>query len=543
MGDIEQVKFDDGGEAKYTNSFSHLSGAGFRYAPSQEQSLLSTPVGNQNMAVRDRNMFVWQAYVIASTIVSLILLVGMFFLWRAWSDTSRTLASTREQLNTVTTNGTQAIEKVNRLLDMLGKSQLTEKERQEKAAQFKDDPELGPIEAEFARMLTLFPANTADKEKNLMKLPQMLLEIIRVRNEEVAEGRTRMNSLQAQMTKEVEDHRRARETAELAQQKAEKDLADTRVAHKEQIQNVNKIKDEAIEKMEKNKAFFDGQLQTLATQVKKLESESSEKSQAIANQVERIQRFENPDYASSQGRVTLVSEGGTAAWINLGTKHGLRKGVMFSILDASETQISKATPKARMIIQNVSEDGESASGEVYFGNDFESKNKYYRRPVVEGDQVYSPVWRPGRKTSFALVGKMDINGDFQDDMEELRRIIEAAGGVIDAELPARGQEKGGIKNSTNYLVIGSDVENIANSPNGADKAKEYSRFIAKAKSFGLQEWSVDKLMGFLKVDESSRIVPLGNRMQASDFKIRNQVSPQVSDGKVSEIFSQGKKSP
>ncbi len=541
MGDIEQVKFDDGGRAKYTNSFSHLSGAGFPYAPSQEQSLLSTPVGNQNMAVRDRNMFVWQAYVIASTIVSLILLVGMFFLWRAWSDTSRNLAGKNEQLTTVTQNGQQAIEKVNILLDMLGRGQLTEKDRQDKQSVVKDDPELGPVIAEFNRMLTLFPANTADKEKNLMKLPQTLLEIIRVRNEEVAEGRTRMNSLQAQMTKEVEDHRRARETAELAQQKAEKDLADTRVAHKEQIQTVNKIKDEAIEKMEKNKAFFDGQLQTLATQVKKLESESSEKSQAIANQVERIQRFENPDYASSQGRVTQVREGGTVAWINLGTKHGLRKGVMFSILDASETQISKATPKARMIIQDVSDD--FASGEVYFGADYESKNKYYQRPVVEGDQIYSPVWRPGRKTSFALVGKMDINGDFQDDMEELRRIIEAAGGVIDAELPARGQEKGGIKNSTNYLVIGSDVENIANSPNGADKAKEYSRFIAKGKSFGLQEWSVDKLMGFLKVDESSRIVPLGNRMQASDFKIRNQVSPQVSDGKVSEIFSQGKKSP
>ncbi len=495
------------------------------------------------MAVRDRNMFVWQAYVIASTIVSLILLVGMFFLWRAWSDTSRTLASTREQLNTAQTNGTQAADKVKRLMDMLGRGQFTKEDRDRMAATYKDDAELGPIEADFARMLTLFPANTADSEKNLMKLPQLLLEIIRQRNEQFAEARARETANQAQMTKEIEDHRRARETAELAQKKSEKDLADTRVAHKEQIQNINKLKDEAIEKMEKNKAFFDTQLQSLAVQVKKLESESSEKSQAIASQVERIQRFENPDYASSQGRVTLVSDGGTAAWINLGTKHGLRKGVMFSILDASETQISKATPKARMIIQSVSEDGESASGEVYFGSDYESKNKYYRRPVVEGDQVYSPVWRPGRKTSFALVGKMDINGDFQDDMDEVRRIIEAAGGIIDAELPARGQEKGTIKSSTDYLVIGSDVESVANAPNGGDKAKDYAKFIAKGKSFGLREWNIDKLMGFLKVDESSRIVPLGNRTQASDFKIRNQISPQVSDGKVSEIFNQGKKSP
>ena len=49
------------------------------------------------MAVRDRNMFVWQAYVIASSIVSLILLVGMFFLWRAWSDSSASLDAEKQK--------------------------------------------------------------------------------------------------------------------------------------------------------------------------------------------------------------------------------------------------------------------------------------------------------------------------------------------------------------------------------------------------------------------------------------------------------------
>ncbi len=494
------------------------------------------------MAVRDRNDFVIRAYAITATIISSIILVLMFLTWRAWSDTSKTLASTREQLTTAQQNGTAAADKVKRLISMMGNfgnNQFTQADLEQMQAKYKDDAELGPVEKEFARMQVLFPANTPLSERNLTRLPQLLLETIRLRNDEVAESRARVNALETQMAKEIQDHRRARETAEQAQQKAEKDLADARIAHKQQIETVNRIKDETVEKFNQNKAFFDNQLRELSTKVAKLETDGNEKSETIAKQIERIQRFENPDYATAQGRITMVTDGGTKAYINLGAQHGLRKGTTFSILDASDTQISKASPKARMIIQSVSE--ESATGEVYFGDDADSRTKYYRNPVVTGDQIYSPVWRPGRKVSFAMVGKMDINNDFQDDADQVRTMIEAAGGVVDAEMPAKGAEKGRITPSTVFLVVGTDVESIANTPNGADKAKEYSKFISKAKSNGLQEISVEKLIGYLKVDESSRIVPLGKKIQGSDFKVRNQVTPPQSSGSVSEIFTQGKK--
>lgn len=495
------------------------------------------------MAVRDRNMFVWQAYVIASSIVSLILLVGMFFLWRAWSDATANLESEKQKNTTQAENAQKTKGQYDRLMSMLGRGQWSQSDLESMQAKYKDDAELGPIEQEFSRMQTLFPANTPLSDRNLLRLPQLLLDTIRIKNEEVAEARTRTNSLQAQMTKDVDDHRRARQTAEEAQQKAEKDLADARTSHADQVRKLNAEKEETVANYQKYKTFFDSQLNELKSKNAVLEADTREKGETIAKQVERIQQFENPDYAAPQGRITHVANGGTVVWVNIGRDNGLRKGIPFSILDQNDVQITNAVPKARLIIQEISEDGNSARGEVLFGSDSDARTRYYRNPVKPGDQIYSPVWRPGRNVSFALLGKMDVNNDYTDDSQQVVQLITASGGKIDSTLPFRGPETGKITAYTNYLVIGSDVEEASVNPNQTEKAKEYARYLAKAESNGAIKITIDKLMGLLKADESIRTVPLGNRISGSDFKIRNQVTPPASTGNVSEIFNPDRSKP
>jgi hypothetical protein len=489
------------------------------------------------MAVRDRNMFVWQAYVIASSIISLLLLVGMFFLWRAWNDTSIKLQEANTKNQTVGEAAAKTNDRFNRVMSMVGITKFGESDLQAQAELFKADPELGPLELEFAKMQTLFPANTSLADRNLLKLPQLLLETIRLKNQQLADARTKTTSLQAQMTKEVDDHRRARQTAEDAQKKAETDLADVRTASGEQIKKLNQEKEQVLAQFNAFQTALNKDLEKQKSEAVKWKSEALEKGETIAKQTERIQQFENPDYAAPQGRITNTGDGGTMVWINIGKANGLRRGVPFTILDQNEVEIAKAVPKARMIVQELSEDGSSARGEVFFGNDVESRNRYYKNPIKTGDMIYSPVWRPGRKVSFALVGKMDINDDFTDDLAQVKQLIISAGGVIDAELPAKAAESGKITAYTNYLVIGTDVLSAAESPVSAEKAKDYAKFMAKAESNGTIKITIDKLIGLLKIDESNRTIPLGPKAQGSDFKIRNQVSPQSSSGGVSEIFN------
>ena len=45
---------------------------------------------------------------------------------------------------------------------------------------------------------------------------------------------------------------------------------------------------------------------------------------------------------------------------------------------------------------------------------------------------------------FALIGKMDVNRDGRDDRDELKRMIQEAGGVVEFDLPPAdvGKETG-----------------------------------------------------------------------------------------------------
>ena len=65
-------------------------------------------------------MFAWQAYVITMSFVSVGLLLGMFFLWRSYSDLNKKYESQAASLETKTTEGQQALLRVDRLMSMFG---------------------------------------------------------------------------------------------------------------------------------------------------------------------------------------------------------------------------------------------------------------------------------------------------------------------------------------------------------------------------------------------------------------------------------------
>src|SRR5207245_1197335 len=76
-------------------------------------------------------------------------------------------------------------------------------------------------------------------------------------------------------------------------------------------------------------------------------------------------------------------------------------------------------------------------------------------PIRVGDIVYSPAWSPNLPTRFALVGKIDVNRDDKDDRDELKRMIQEVGGVIDFDLPPPdvGKETGALSPRIDWYVI------------------------------------------------------------------------------------------
>jgi hypothetical protein len=493
------------------------------------------------MAVRDRNLFAWQAYVITMAFVSVGLLLGMFFLWRSYSDISKKYTEQGTRLTEASQKFTLSEQQVDRLLSMLGKKEYTEAEMESLRAKFAADPLLGEVEKEFESLMKLFAPNDPASEKNLMKLPQQLLETIRIRNSQVNEAREREKMLQKEKEDTVQSETKARQDAVAAQNKAEADLEAARVAHASAITKLNEEKQEAFNKFDAYKSDMDKRYNALAAVKNSLDATVKKQAITIDEQKEIINQFRNPDFAAPQGEIIDVANGGTTVWINLGRVDGLRVGVPFSIIDEATINTTEATKKATMVVTKLI-DNDMAQAKVDEGS------YSYSKPIVKGDKIYSPAWRPGRPVGFALVGMMDTNGDRRDDVEQVRELIRASGGKIDAEMDSSGvinDKLAGLSPNTSYLVTGTDVGIDTTNPDlraeQVVKNTQYAKFMNEARSNGIQVISIDKLLGFLKTEGKSRTIPLGNRIRSEDFPIEASARPPVSNGTVSEIFQ--KRSP
>jgi len=484
------------------------------------------------MAVRDRNLFAWQAYVITMAFLSVALLLGMFFLWRSYSDLSKRFADQGTQLSTAQQEFTTSNSRVERLLSMVGKGDLSQGDMEAMKEKFAADPILADVEKEFEAQMNLFAPNDATS-KNLITLPKHLLDTIRIRNKQVDEARQRELDLQRQTNDIIQSETKAREDAVAAQKKAEADLEAARQSHAAAVAKLNEEKQEAFAKFDAYKTDIDRKMDQLAASKAQLEEKTKIQAETIATQIEIINQFRKPDFASPQGEIRNVADGGTTVWINLGSNHGLRVGVPFWVIDESEINVTEASAKANLVVTQIV-DGNLSRARV--------ENYDPRKTLVTGDKVYSPAWRPGQTVGFALVGLMDMNADTKDDIEQVRELIRLAGGKIDAEVSSRGERNdklSGMTPHTSYLVIGTDLgvaENANMRPDQAQRSAEYAKFLAEARSMGVQTITIDKLMGFLKTEASSRTIPLGERLRGIDFPIKPLKNPPVSGGTVSEIF-------
>ena len=136
-----------------------------------------------------------------------------------------------------------------------------------------------------------------------------------------------------------------------------------------------------------------------------------------------------------QGKIVEVQN---AVYINLGRGDGLRPGVRFGVVNSDESRVADAHPKARIEVV-----------EVIWGSEHLSRYKVLsdRDPttILRGDSIYSPTWQPGRKVEFALIGKMDIDGDDIDDRETIKAMIAQNGGLVTMDLPPIGKGSGELR--------------------------------------------------------------------------------------------------
>src|SRR5262249_17780677 len=140
-----------------------------------------------------------------------------------------------------------------------------------------------------------------------------------------------------------------------------------------------------------------------------------------------------------------VNQRNGTVWINLGRNDALRRQVSFTVHTPDSKPGGTEGKKGSIEVTQIL--GDHLAEAKITGDSLTN-------PILPGDKIYTPLWDPNRPERFAIAGKIDINGDGQDDREQLKSLIALSGGAVDAELDAEGKMIGAISADTRYLIAG-----------------------------------------------------------------------------------------
>ncbi len=235
---------------------------------------------------------------------------------------------------------------------------------------------------------------------------------------------------------------------------------------------------------------------------------------------ERMLHKEEADQKANEypdGRITRVNQRTRLAWLNVGAADGLRNQTSFVVVAPEDGNPIKSTPKGVVQVIRVTGDHQA---EVRIVEDDLSN------PMMPGDNVFSTVWEAGRREHFALVGRMDIDGDGESDLQMIHDLVVLNGGIIDAEVTEDGTKTGTLSVDTKYLVQGDR-------PNADSKNLDsYSDIITEAQKLGVKTIDVHEFLNYMGYRGQERTVNLGRFAKPSDFTPRMPEAQRIVPGNV-----------
>lgn len=305
-----------------------------------------------------------------------------------------------------------------------------------------------------------------------------------------------------------------------AVKKAKDDLSDVHKKHEDERQSLLT----RVDQYQSDNAKMQTEIANLNSKIRKSEEDFSkslaEAQHTIRDSRDRLERkeivLERPD-----GEVTFVDYVRGEVHANLTRSTGARPQMVFSIFDQNSPGLPTDKPKGTVELVSVG-DRESVARII--------KTDSRIDPIRVGDYVYSPAWSPNEPMRFALIGKMDVNRDGKDDRADLKRMIEAAGGIVDYDLPPpdAGKESGKLTGRDAWYVIDERMplrqiytkSNVTSNEN-TEFLNKQSAAIREARLNGVRPMLIERLLAFLGYDFAA---PTIGRAEAVDVNRLKQVT-------------------
>jgi hypothetical protein len=324
------------------------------------------------------------------------------------------------------------------------------------------------------------------------------------------------NDLDAHYKGQVMQFETAAKTANDEKAAALKTLTTVEADLRKAQEDLVKGKEENVKLVEEARALKQKEIDVLVKDV-------ADKQVIIDRLNEFVHKVNKADYAASfDGKITKINPSARTVWINVGSFDNLKKHISFSVQPQGVAAGSEIPPKAKIEVVQLL--GPRLAECRIVEDDLNN-------PISVGDNIYTNLWDPGQKTRFGFAGKIDMNDDGTDDMDQVHSLVATAGGQIDVEV-VDGVEKGELSIYTRYLVLGAI-------PADKPSAEAYNRLLDKAEKLGVQRIPLPVFLDQIGVPKSDRrrVVFGGGSQTGTVAMDPPDGGPRVSVGSVSPLFT------
>jgi hypothetical protein len=378
--------------------------------------------------------------------------------------------------------------------------------------------------------------------------------------EDLAKERESKKQIEEKHAQLESDFNNERSKSKAVEDQVKADLAQSESARDAERKQFMDAKVELDRKLKEAQDQVDKTQNRLASEKNRLESESTQLANANkdirdtnTNLAAMLEDIRNPNVEHPAGKIISVDQLAGSAIINLGSADGLLVRMMFSVYHSDITGLSfRTAPAGRDPVycdvcrRDIARDVSKASVEVMriLGPrraEVRILDDILTDPIMTGDVIYSPIWKPGQKIRFALTAGMRLPGTSDESgNESIKRLIEMNGGIVDCWIDESVEEgddylQGSISDLTNFIVIN---ESAARSLE-PEVARVQQGLVESAKNRAIKAISLSDLLSRMGWRNMTPVYTFGERVFTPEMRVIPQPQgalPQ-SNGVVSPAFT------
>ena len=402
----------------------------------------------------------WQVTAIIAILLVIVLLIPLVLMGRGWKTLSDDAASAKKnQIETAQRAATLERE-ADSLKALIGKSDVNE---------------LNELLQQHAGILSGIRPGESDPTRTYHDTLIALIGNITIMQGEIQKAGEDRAKLQSEYNNAQENYRRLLDQEKANLRRVETDrnaerneYLRTRETYSNEMAEVYAQQKLAQDRLERTR----NELTDRVNQLEFSNKDISDTNTFLANLLEDVR---NPNVEHPDGKIISVDQKSGTAIVNLGSADGLLVRTMFSVYHSSITGLSfRTTSEGRDAVycdvckREVSREVAKASVEVMrilgpHRAEVRILDDILTDPIMAGDVVYSPIWKPGQKLRFALGAGMRLPGSsLFSGTDGVKRLIESQGGIVDCWIDAmagEGEEylQGELLNLTNFVVIDDEA--------------------------------------------------------------------------------------